>query len=62
MLKDIDEETVQQIKEDIQLFLLQTQDDEMDNCLHFSCKKADKVTFDLIIEMSNKLTEVYKNR
>ena len=62
MLKDIDEETVQQIREDIQLFLLQAQDDEMNNCLHFSCKKADKVTFDLIIEMSNKLTEVYKNR
>ena len=62
LLKGIDEETVQQIKEDIQLFILQNQDDDKNNCLHFSCKKADKVIFDLILETSMKLTEVYKKR
>ena len=62
LLDGIDDATEQQIKEDIQLFILQNQDDEMKNCLHFSCKGANKTIFDLIFDISTNLTKVYKNR
>ena len=57
--KGIDDDTIQQIKWDIQLYILQSLDDEWKNCLHFSCKSANKTIYDLIVRMSKDLSDVY---